>query len=93
VRFPSKDLQTPASAESAGHDPGEIVGRDLPFYVRPFDVSAERMETIERVREPVLASVSAHNRFAAEAVAAARYSQSSWRRCLAGRAGQCTHLL
>ena len=44
-------------AFSAGHDLGEMVGRDLPFYQRLFDVCTELMETIHRVPQPVIASV------------------------------------
>src|SRR5947209_20395877 len=33
-------------AFSAGHDLAEMVGRDLPFYQRLFDVCTELMETI-----------------------------------------------
>jgi enoyl-CoA hydratase/carnithine racemase len=42
---------------SAGHDLGEMVGRDLAFYQRLFDVCTELMETIHRVPQPVIASV------------------------------------
>jgi enoyl-CoA hydratase/carnithine racemase len=45
------------SAFSAGHDLAEMVGRDLPFYQRLFDVCAELMETIHRVPQPVIARV------------------------------------
>src|SRR5947209_19642521 len=45
------------SAFSAGHDLGEMVGRDVAFYRRLFDVCAELMETIHRVPQPVIASV------------------------------------
>jgi len=45
------------SAFSAGHDLGELVGRDLPFYQRLFDVCTELMETIHRVPQPVIAKV------------------------------------
>jgi enoyl-CoA hydratase/carnithine racemase len=45
------------SVFSAGHDLGEMVGRDLPFYQRLFDVCTELMETIHRVPQPVIASV------------------------------------
>ena len=44
-------------AFSAGHDLGEMVGRDLPFYQRLFDVCTELMETIHRVPQPVIAKV------------------------------------
>jgi enoyl-CoA hydratase/carnithine racemase len=42
---------------SAGHDLGEMVGRDLPFYERLFDSCTELMETIHRVPQPVIAKV------------------------------------
>jgi enoyl-CoA hydratase/carnithine racemase len=42
---------------SAGHDLGEMVGRDLPFYQRLFDVCTVLMETIHRVPQPVIARV------------------------------------
>ncbi|HZQ31653.1 MAG TPA: enoyl-CoA hydratase [Mycobacterium sp.] len=44
-------------AFSAGHDLGEMIGRDLPFYQRLFDVCTELMETIHRVPQPVIAKV------------------------------------
>ena len=44
-------------AFSAGHDLGEMVGRELPFYQRLFDVCTELMETIHRVPQPVIAKV------------------------------------
>ena len=44
-------------AFSAGHDLGEMVGRDLPFYQRLFDVCTELMEKIHRVPQPVIAKV------------------------------------
>src|ERR671924_1827475 len=42
---------------SAGHDLGEMVGRELPFYERLFDVCCELMEQIHRVPQPVIAKV------------------------------------
>ena len=42
---------------SAGHDLGEMVGRDLAFYQQLFDVCTELMETIHQVPQPVIASV------------------------------------
>ena len=42
---------------SAGHDLGEMVGRDLAFYQRLFDVCTDLMETIHQVPQPVIASV------------------------------------
>src|SRR6266516_1659189 len=44
-------------AFSAGHDLSEMVGRDLAFYQRLFDVCTELMETIHRVPQPVVAKV------------------------------------
>jgi enoyl-CoA hydratase/carnithine racemase len=44
-------------AFSAGHDLSEMVGRDLSFYQRLFDVCTELMETIHRVPPPVIAKV------------------------------------
>jgi enoyl-CoA hydratase/carnithine racemase len=44
-------------AFSAGHDLGEMVGRDLQFYQRLFDSCTELMETIHRVPQPVIAKV------------------------------------
>jgi enoyl-CoA hydratase/carnithine racemase len=44
-------------AFSAGHDLGEMVGRDVAFYRRLFDVCTELMETIHRVPQPVIAKV------------------------------------
>ena len=42
---------------SAGHDLSEMIGRDVPFYQRLFDVCTELMETIHRVPQPVIAKV------------------------------------
>jgi enoyl-CoA hydratase/carnithine racemase len=44
-------------AFSAGHDLGEMVGRDLPFYQELFDVCTVLMETIHRLPQPVIARV------------------------------------
>jgi enoyl-CoA hydratase/carnithine racemase len=44
-------------AFSAGHDLGEMVGRDLAFYERLFDVCTVVMETIHRIPQPVVAKV------------------------------------
>jgi len=46
-------------AFSAGHDLGEMVGRDEAFYERLFDVCTVMMETIHRVPQPVIAKVHA----------------------------------
>jgi enoyl-CoA hydratase/carnithine racemase len=50
-------LEGAGAAFSAGHDLAELVGRDLPFYQRVFDVCTELMETIHRVPQPVIAKV------------------------------------
>ena len=44
-------------AFSAGHDLSEMIGRDLPFYQRLFDVCTAMMETIHRLPQPVIAKV------------------------------------
>jgi enoyl-CoA hydratase/carnithine racemase len=46
-------------AFSAGHDLGEMVGRDTAFYDRLFDVCTVMMEAIHRVPQPVIAKVHA----------------------------------
>jgi enoyl-CoA hydratase/carnithine racemase len=43
----------------AGHDLGEMVGKDLAFYQHVFDVCTEMMEAIHRVPQPVIARVHA----------------------------------
>jgi enoyl-CoA hydratase/carnithine racemase len=50
-------IEGAGGAFSAGHDLGEMVGRDLPFYERLFDSCTELMETIHRVPQPVIAKV------------------------------------
>jgi enoyl-CoA hydratase/carnithine racemase len=50
-------IEAAGPAFSAGHDLGEMVGRDLPFYQRLFDSCTELMETIHRVPQPVIAKV------------------------------------
>jgi enoyl-CoA hydratase/carnithine racemase len=42
---------------SAGHDLKEMVGRDVAFYQRLFDVCTELMEEIHRLPQPVIARV------------------------------------
>ena len=42
---------------SAGHDLGEMVGRDAGFYEQLFDVCTVMMETIHRLPQPVIATV------------------------------------
>src|SRR5919109_2530624 len=44
-------------AFSAGHDLSEMVGRDVAFYERLFDVCTVLMETIHGVPQPVIAKV------------------------------------
>ena len=44
-------------AFSAGHDLGEMVGRDLAFYQRLFDACKVMMEAIHKVPQPVIAKV------------------------------------
>ena len=44
-------------AFSAGHDLGELVGRDVAYYRHVFDVCTELMETIHRLPQPVIAKV------------------------------------
>jgi enoyl-CoA hydratase/carnithine racemase len=41
----------------AGHDLGEMVGRDLAFYQRVFDVCTELMDAVHRAPQPVIARV------------------------------------
>ncbi len=50
-------LEGAGAAFSAGHDLGELVGRDVPFYQRVFDTCTELMETIHKVPQPVIAKV------------------------------------
>lgn len=44
-------------AFSAGHDLSELVGRELTFYQRIFDVCTELMEAVHSVPQPVIAKV------------------------------------
>jgi enoyl-CoA hydratase/carnithine racemase len=44
-------------AFSAGHDLAEMMGRELSFYQRLFDVCTVLMETIHKVPQPVIARV------------------------------------
>ena len=44
-------------AFSAGHDLGEMVGRDVAFHQRLFDACSELMETIHKLPQPVIAKV------------------------------------
>ena len=50
-------LEAAGPAFSAGHDLGEMIGRDAPFFQRLFDVCTELMETIHRLPQPVIAKV------------------------------------
>src|ERR1039458_3809405 len=45
------------TAFSAGHDLGELKGRDLAFYRYEFDLCAQLMQTIEATPQPVIARV------------------------------------
>ena len=50
-------LDAAGPAFSAGHDLSEMIGRDVPFYQRLFEVCTELMETIHRLPMPVIAKV------------------------------------
>jgi enoyl-CoA hydratase/carnithine racemase len=50
-------LEGTGPAFSAGHDLGEMVGRDAAFYRELFDVCVELMQTIRRLPQPVIAKV------------------------------------
>jgi enoyl-CoA hydratase/carnithine racemase len=50
-------LEGAGPAFSAGHDLSEMIGRDLPFFQRLFDVCTELMETIHGLPQPVIAKV------------------------------------
>jgi enoyl-CoA hydratase/carnithine racemase len=50
-------IEGAGSAFSAGHDLGEMVGRDAVFYEQLFDACTVMMETIHRVPQPVVAKV------------------------------------
>jgi enoyl-CoA hydratase/carnithine racemase len=50
-------LRGNGTAFCAGHDLGEMVGRDAVFYRHIFDVCTELMETIQRIPQPVIAQV------------------------------------
>jgi enoyl-CoA hydratase/carnithine racemase len=52
-------LEGAGPAFSAGHDLGEMVGREAAFYDRLFDVCTVMMETVHRVPQPVIAKVHA----------------------------------
>ncbi|HXN86896.1 MAG TPA: enoyl-CoA hydratase [Candidatus Binataceae bacterium] len=44
-------------AFSAGHDLGELRGRDLDFYRREFDLCAQLMQSLQSIPQPVIACV------------------------------------
>jgi enoyl-CoA hydratase/carnithine racemase len=50
-------LEAAGPAFSAGHDLSEMIGRDVPFFQRLFDMCTELMETIHRLPQPVIAKV------------------------------------
>jgi enoyl-CoA hydratase/carnithine racemase len=50
-------LEGTGPAFSAGHDLGEMIGRDLAFYQQLFDKCTELMECIHRLPQPVIAKV------------------------------------
>jgi enoyl-CoA hydratase/carnithine racemase len=50
-------LEAAGPAFSAGHDLSEMIGRDVPFFTRLFDVCCELMETIHGIPQPVIAQV------------------------------------
>ncbi len=50
-------LEGAGTAFSAGHDLGEMAGRDLAFYQELLDVCVELMEEIHRLPKPVIAKV------------------------------------
>jgi enoyl-CoA hydratase/carnithine racemase len=52
-------LEGAGPAFSAGHDLGEMVGREPAFYERLFDLCTVMMETIHRIPQPVIAKVHA----------------------------------
>lgn len=45
------------SAFSAGHDLGELLGRELGFYRQVFELCTELMETVQAIPQPVIARV------------------------------------
>src|SRR5947208_6537478 len=50
-------IEAAGVAFSAGHDLGEMVGRDGAFYQRLFDVCSQMMEMLHEVPQPVIAKV------------------------------------
>jgi enoyl-CoA hydratase/carnithine racemase len=51
-------LEGAGAAFSAGHDLSEMIGRDVAFYQRLFDLCTELMECIHRLPQPVIAKVN-----------------------------------
>lgn len=50
-------LRGSGSAFCAGHDLNEMIGRDLEFYRRLFDICTDLMTTIQSIPQPVIAQV------------------------------------
>jgi enoyl-CoA hydratase/carnithine racemase len=50
-------IEAAGPAFSAGHDLGEMAGREPAFYQRLFDVCTQMMEMLHRVPQPVIAKV------------------------------------
>jgi enoyl-CoA hydratase/carnithine racemase len=50
-------LEGSGPAFSAGHDLGEMIGREVAFFQRLFDACTELMECIHRLPQPVIAKV------------------------------------
>jgi enoyl-CoA hydratase/carnithine racemase len=50
-------LEGAGPAFSAGHDLSEMIGRDVAFFQRLFDLCTELMECIHRLPQPVIAKV------------------------------------
>lgn len=51
-------IEGSGSAFSAGHDLSEMVGRDLAYFQRLFDLCTRMMERIHQIPQPVIAKVS-----------------------------------
>jgi enoyl-CoA hydratase/carnithine racemase len=51
-------LRAVGPAFSAGHDLGELVGRDEAAYAEIFDACVELMATVQRIPQPVIAEVA-----------------------------------
>jgi enoyl-CoA hydratase/carnithine racemase len=51
-------LRSTGPVFSAGHDLGELVGRDEVAYGAIFDACVELMETVQRIPQPVIAEVA-----------------------------------